>query len=302
MAIDPRGLRTFLMVVRESSFSGAARRLFVSQPAVSVTITQLERGLGVKLLNRARAGVTPTLAGEALVRRAEALEQLLETAEQEASLYARGISGPLRIGGTPGALATLLPPSVRLLAERNPRFAMQVLERPESGLLKLLRTGKIEFAVVTSGIDPVPEDIQEETLSRDPFDLIAGPSNAHLPSPVALSDVRELGWVLPDVAGSFRRQVDALFIASAVKRPDNVIHCDSLQTTKNIVRTTGYVALLPRTVAEPELSMGLLRAIPLSGAPVLRSVGVRVLRERALSPIAAAFVEAMRTAVSVPRS
>jgi len=106
--------------------------------------------------------------------------------------------------------------------------------------------------------------------------LIVGPQP---PVPeLSLGDAISLRWVLPAAAGAFRRQVDALFLAADVTAPTDVIRCDSLLTTKAIVRTTRYVTILPRRVAAAELSIGVLRAIHMNDSHFVRTVGVRYLK------------------------
>lgn len=89
--LDPRALRTFLAVCRESSISGAARVLNISQPSVSVAISQLEHQLGATLFERSRAGIRLTPAGEVLLRRAEAMDGLLRQVHQEVALARDGM-------------------------------------------------------------------------------------------------------------------------------------------------------------------------------------------------------------------
>ncbi len=113
--IDPRALRTFLAVCRANSISGGARLLNISQPSVSIAIAQLEQSIGATLLERSRAGIALTAEGRVLLRRAQAMEGLLKDAEEELRLSRQGIAGPLRVGGTPGALVSLLPGAVRFL-------------------------------------------------------------------------------------------------------------------------------------------------------------------------------------------
>lgn len=295
MELDPRALRTFLAVCRERSISAAARRLHISQPSVSVSITQLERVLGTSLFSRARSGITLTAAGMGLMRRAEALENLLQGAKKEVALAHRGLEGPLVIGGTPGALASLIPKAVGVLRDSQRRFELQILERPDHVLVDLLRAEQIELAIVTTGLEAVPADISEENLLRDPFDLIVGRRNDELPARVALADLVDRHWVLPEAVGAFRRQVDALFIATGASTPLDVIRCDSLLTTKAIVRNTDYMTVLPRQVAAAELSIGVLRAIEIDRSDMLRTVGVRRLAERKLAPLAEAFLETLRS-------
>jgi DNA-binding transcriptional LysR family regulator len=294
MAIDPRALRTFLTVCRAGSISEAARRLCLTQPAVSATILQLEQGLDTMLFERKRSGIALTASGFALRTRAEAMEAVLQTAEREIALLKGAVSGPLVIGGTPGALASLVPPSLARLKESHPAFELQILERSDRELAELLRSERIDLAVVTTGIDPVAEDFAEETILRDPFALLVGPANDHLPERLALSSVIEGRWVLPHAEGAFRRQVDALFLATGTRTPANVIRCDSLLTTKALVRKTDYMTILPHEVAAAELASGAVRAIEIVGADLLRSVGIRMLKDKLLSPFAEALLACMR--------
>lgn len=285
MSIDPRALRTFLAVCRENSISGAARWLNISQPSVSVTISNLEATLNAKLFDRARSGIALSPAGIALRRRAEALEQLLEVAVEEVALVQQAIDGPIRIGGTPGALASLVPAIVKHLSQGDRAFEMRVVERPDGELTDTLRRGEIDIAVVTTGIETPPDDIVEHAIARDPFSLIVGASHAQLPDRIALKDAIAMRWVMPDAAGAFRRQINALFIAAAAPLPREVIRCDSLLTTKAIVRQTDFVALLPRGVADAELAAGSLRAITLIGEQIDRSIGFRTMRDAPATPL-----------------
>lgn len=276
--IDPRALRTYLAVCREKSISAAARALNISQPSVSVAISQLEHQVGATLFERSRTGIRLTPAGEALLRRAEAMDGLLREAKAEVALARDGVLGPLRIGGTPGALVSLVPDAIAKLEQSGVRFALSVIERPDSALIDLLRKREIELAFVTTAIEPPPDDVEERSYARDPFDLLVGRQNEHLPAEMSLRDARDLRWVLPEAAGAFRRQVDALFIAADVSPPRDVVRCDSLLTTKALVRSSRHVTILPRKVAAAELSIGVLRAITLVDATFQRTVGVRMLK------------------------
>ncbi|MFZ2996715.1 LysR family transcriptional regulator [Sphingobium sp.] len=291
--IDPRAIRTFLAVVRSNSISGGARLLNISQPSVSNAIAQLEQVLGASLFERSRSGIVLTLEGEALLRRAESIDSLLRDAEAEVKLASVGVAGPLRVGGTPGALVSLLPDAVRRLEDRIGQFALHVVERPDHDLAAMLHRGEIELAFVTTGIEQPPEGIEERTFSRDPFALIVGRQNDHLPARMSLKDMAAMRWVLPEARGAFRRQIDALFIAADISVPQDIIRCDSLLTTKAIVRGSQRVTILPMQVASAELSIGVLRAITIEEAEFSRSIGVRRLAGGRLSRLATEMLETL---------
>ncbi|MES2157286.1 MAG: LysR family transcriptional regulator [Pseudomonadota bacterium] len=289
--IDPRAIRTFLAVVHGNSISGGARLLNISQPSVSNAIAQLEQALDVSLFERSRSGIVLTPEGEALLRRAESIDSLLRDAEAEVKLASAGVAGPLRVGGTPGALVSLLPDAVRRLEEQIGQFALHVVERPDHDLAAMLHRGEIELAFVTTGIEEPPEGIEEQTFSRDPFALIVGRQNDHLPARVSLRDMKAMRWVLPEARGAFRRQIDALFMAADVPAPQDIIRCDSLLTTKALVRGSRRVTILPMQVASAELSIGVLRAIAIEEAQFPRAIGVRRLAGRRLSRLGAGLLD-----------
>jgi LysR family transcriptional regulator of abg operon len=273
--IDPRALKVFLAVCRANSISGGARLLNISQPSVSNTISNLEAVIGSSLFERARSGIVLTPEGEVLLRHAEAIDSLLRDAEEEIRLVRDDMIGPLRVGGTPGALVSLLPDAVRRLETRVGRFSLHVIERSDAELIEMLRRGEIELAFVTTGIEEPAEGIEEITLSQDPFALVVGPRNDHLPSEVSLESVAAKQWVLPEARGAFRRQIDALFLGADVPVPGDAIRCDSLLATKAIVRGGARMTILPMKVIAAELSIGVLRAITIREAIFPRNVGVR---------------------------
>ena len=293
MALDPRHMSLFLEVVRAGSFSGAAARRNLTQPAVSVAIAQLEHALGARLLDRKRSGVSLTAAGALVWRRAEAIETHLAAAKAEVSAREMGISGPLTVGGTPGALVSLVPNALRYIADEYPNLALHIREGADADLMKLLRAGKVDLLVVTTRVDAMPDDVVEIDVCSDSFVIVSRPDPPRWAPPVSLHDLADEAWVLPAVGGAFRRQVDAMFLVANTAMPHNAIRCDSLATTKEIVRTTGYISLLPQRVVAAEIGHGLLAGLELREQPVRRWIGVRVLAQARNDALTKAFTKAL---------
>ena len=291
--LDPRALLTFHRVCEEGTISAAARALNIAQPSVSSAIAALEARLGVQLFARSRSGIVLTPEGEALRLRASLLHHVLRDAEAELAGLRDGIEGPLHVGGTPGALVSLLPPALHALEAQGRGLAVNVVERPDGALNRMLLAGEIELAFVTTEIEEPPAGLVETTYSRDPFTLVVGRAHDGLPDAMSLHDAAGMAWVLPEAEGAFRRQVDALFIASGLPAPRDVVRCDSLLTTKAIVRDGRRVTILPRQVASAELSIGVLRAIAITEAGFSRSVGIRRAEGRGLTPLALRLLESL---------
>jgi LysR family transcriptional regulator, regulator of abg operon len=291
--IDPRLLQTYLAVCEEGTISGAARRLNISQPSVTNAIARLEQVIGCSLFERTRTGIILSSEGELLRRRAQALKNLLDDTQDELDLSKDGIAGPLRVGGTPGALVSLLPQAILQMEQQWPDFAMHIVEKSDQDLDSALRYGEIEIAFVTVGIQLPPDDIEEILLSRDPFALIVGRENDHLPDELALQDMAGMRWVLPEAQGAFHSQIDALFINADIPPPKEAIYCDSLLTTKAIVRSGKRVTILPKAVAAAELSIGVMRAITIKDTNFQRSVGIRRLKNVEPSRLARALMDCL---------
>lgn len=299
MPLDPRHLRILHHVVRLGSFSAAARALNMSQPAVSMLIAQLERAVGAKLVERGRQGAVPTQIGRILVRRAEMIETVLDLARREVDLGQADIEGPLIVGGTPGALMSLVPGAVGLLAEQGVRYALRVVEASDADLVSMLRELRIDLAVGTAGIGGGPDDIVERAILSDRFVLVMRAEHEFKGTTTNLADVAGLEWVLPDVGGAFQRQIDAVFLHAGVPVPQRAIRCDSLATTKEIIRRSNHISILPYRVVAPDVESGRFRQVALREAPPPRLVGVRMLRERTQMPLADQLVRAMADAAAL---
>ncbi|WP_166306549.1 LysR family transcriptional regulator [Bradyrhizobium sp. 2S1] len=149
-------METFVRVIETGSFSGAARQLRISQPAVSKSIAQLEEFLGVKLLTRSTRGLTPTEAGLGYLERARrALEEAAE-AELAARGAGAGLKGRLRIcAAVTFARIHLIPMLPKFLA-LNPELELEVvlddrqIDLVQEGIDVALRMGKMTDSTLTA--------------------------------------------------------------------------------------------------------------------------------------------------------
>lgn len=291
MRLDPRMLRQFLAVCREGTISGAAKVEHVSQPSISMAMSQLERVLDIKLFERNPKGISLTAAGEALRLKAIAVESLLVTAQDEIKLLAEKINGPLHIGGTPGALASVMGRVITSFCEEFPHFRLKLTECHEETAHRLLKAYDMDIAILTTGMSNSPDDFCEQPIFSDSFALMVGRANADMPQSVHLSELTEARWLMPDKIGGFKHQINALFLNNQLSPPTNVIFTDSILTSKRILIHSDYIAILPTEVVKSELANGMLRAINIENVQSRRKVGLLWLAERELSPFAKAFIE-----------
>src|SRR6218665_739487 len=158
MALDPRLLRILLAVARERSLSGAAARLNMTQPSVSIAIAQLEDRVGRQVVIRDRKGAVLTPTGEVLVRHARAVETVLANAEQDLRHRPEEQDGPLRIGGTTGALLAIVPRVTALLQGEGRKVDIALVDARDQDLPELLRSRAVDLVLSPAPAQAGPHD------------------------------------------------------------------------------------------------------------------------------------------------
>lgn len=149
-------METFVNVVEAGSFSGAARRLNVGQPAVSKTIAQLEERLGVRLLLRSTRGLMPTEAGQNFYERARRSIEEADEADRAAQGAGTGLSGPLRICAAVTFARLHIMPHLNIFLAEHPNLTIDVvlddrnIDMLEEGIDVALRMGALGDSGMTA--------------------------------------------------------------------------------------------------------------------------------------------------------
>src|SRR5262245_39173458 len=125
-----RDLYILSMVVKAGGMAKAARRLNMTQPAVSFAIANLEHMLGVRLLDRSTRGIEPTIYAEAMLRRSTAIFDELKQSVSDVAFLADPTTGALRIGCPETISATVLPRIIERFSTLYPRVAVHVHDVP----------------------------------------------------------------------------------------------------------------------------------------------------------------------------
>lgn len=289
--IDPRQLANLLAVATHGSFNRAATARGISQPALSNSIAQLERRLGVKVLERTRRGSELTAIGQILVRSAQVLETLLVQTSEQVRLQRLGIVGPLRIGVSPSLLLKFMPDLVAQLHRRQPALSLSVVEGLDDQLLPALQTGELDLVLgPVSGLFGTPADITEQALFEDPFSIGVSADHAlSQRSSLTLAELRDAAWVVPRAGSAYRRHVESLFTAAGLPWPINVIETSSLTLVECIVAQTDRVTLITELQAAMHNTWH-IRAIPLSNAG-RRILGVKWRSGMQPSPLAEQVIQ-----------
>jgi DNA-binding transcriptional LysR family regulator len=172
--VEIRELRAFVAVVEDGGLSAAARRLHVSQSALSQTVQSLERQLGAQLLTRNHAGARPTPAGQALVREALSLiehhDRALAAVTRAAGHAASGTAGHLQVGVPLEFPPDILPAALAQLAVTYPDTRVEVRHSSSVTQLAALRAGDLHVALVRDR--PADPDLDAVLAVRESMGVI----------------------------------------------------------------------------------------------------------------------------------
>ena len=133
--IKLRQLEILFAVAECGTMGKAAERLAITQPVISKAIAELERTLGVVLLDRGPQGAEPTLYGRALLKRSIAIFDELRQSVGEVKFLADPTAGELRVGCADSMLSGLLPAIINRLSDRHPRLTFRVGQAPSGASL-----------------------------------------------------------------------------------------------------------------------------------------------------------------------
>src|SRR2546429_5849903 len=146
--LDVTRLRVLDAVARLGSVTAAAREMDYSQPSVSHHLARLEAETGAQLVQRAGRGIRLTQAGRLLADRAAEIIGRIDAADAELSAHVGLSTGRVRLAGFSSAIGSLVPRAVAALTSRHPGLQISLTDTHPPDALELLRTGKIEVAII----------------------------------------------------------------------------------------------------------------------------------------------------------
>lgn len=249
--IDLRALAYFRAVAGEQHFGRAAERLSMSQPPLSVQVRDLERRLGLRLLERRRDGAVPTPAGRTLVRELDAFFPRFAQMLERVRASARGELGTLRIGFVTPAEYSFLPAALREFRAREPGIGLVLHEMTSDAQFDALRDGTLDAGFA---LPPVPHrGLAWLRVLREPL-LLALPAShpaARAPAarPLPLARVADLPLlVFPrDKAPGLHDDILAMF-ARAGLAPTIGQQAIQMQTIVSLVAAGLGMAVVPASL------------------------------------------------------
>jgi DNA-binding transcriptional LysR family regulator len=284
-------LRGFYEISRERSFTRAAGKLFLTQPAISLQIKALEEELGEILFERQR-GLRLTSAGEVLYRHAQEVFWRLERVREEISGVRQVLQGRLAIATSDTICSYMLPSVLGTFRIKHPQVEIDIRNKISSEVGRLVLENEVDFGLATLPLKP--RGLKAEVLwqRRDllicpPGHPLAGRKWVRL---ATLSAYPMLGLERGSVS---RRLLEQDFRAAGVEWPDGM-NLGSIDVMKRLVAVGLGVAVVPQMAVRQEVAAGDLAAVEVRGLKT-RPVGLVEHSGRSRSPAAEAFVGMLRS-------
>lgn len=293
-------LQTLVAVVDEGGIRAAARRLGVSQAAITKAMRLLEEEAGVPLLLRRSRGIDLTEAGQRLLVRARLIARQVDAARAELRQAADGDGGTVAVGVTPFVTLTALGEAFRWFRQRYAAAEVQLIEGLVSRVLPRLRDGTLDLAVVAADVGELPDPaFDRQVLLTTPQCVVVREGHPVLADPSAAA-LAALEWVFTAPADAAAQPGSAaMFRAAGVAPPQRVVRSEALAALA-LLRHADVASVVPLPLLGHPETRGI---VPVPGG-ALRPSDIELLLLRRpdvpLTPAAAYFAHCLGQ-VAAPR-
>ncbi len=290
--IDTRQLRAFAMLAETGSFTQAAKRLHLSQSAVSHSMRALEEDIGCLLFDRVGKKVLLTQAGETLLHHSGKILQEMASARASIEQLGKWGQSRLRLGASTTACEHLLPPVLRELKKHFPKCTINICPGDTLDSLELVRSNRVDLALT---LEPqFEEQFEFHPLFTDELFFCTAPQHPWaVAGAVSREEIPQQNYVLYNKTSYTFRLIEEYFREDEMSI-NTVIELGSMEAIKELVKLGLGVGILAPWICRKELAEGSLVALPLGKRKLRRHWGILHWRSRRLSLVEETFLRLCR--------
>jgi DNA-binding transcriptional LysR family regulator len=293
--MDTRQLAAFCAVVERKSFSQAAERLGVTQPAVSLQVRSLEKRLGRKLLDRSGRRVEPTEAGIALYRGAQRMLALEGQLIEELNAGEEGeLGGTLEVGASTGPGSTVVPVLLCEFQRENPGVMVSLSISDTQSVVDRVAERELELGVV--GAARRHRGVVFEPFFRDEVVLACPPGHRFAGRSVSLEELREEPLIVMQEGAGVRQVIEDELrrVGTRLRDLEPRLELGLQESVKSAVAAGHGVTFISRTAIEADLAAGTLETARVKGLEPSRETSLVRSAGRSPTRAAEAFLEFAR--------
>ena len=286
-------LDAFLAAVETGSIRAAARKLFLSQSALTKALRELEQDLETPLIHRSVRGITLTEGGTRLLGRARLVAQQLLLARTELKQLKGADEGTVSIGVTPLVALTVLPQAVAAFRRQYKNVTLNVVGGLEGIGLPGVRQGRLDFCVMIVAGQQLGEDLVVEPWFSAP-NVVALRAGHPMAGARKLSDLADQEWLVTSFGThGLGTRLLGYFRDSGLPEPARLLHCESVIAALAIVRTSDVITFMPQGLLACPECQGICAA-PIKSPPPGSDFGMVTRVDVPLTPVAEAFAKILR--------
>ncbi len=286
---DSRQLQAFDMLCSTGSFTDTAKRLFLTQSAVSHSMKSLEEECGSRLFRRQGKKVSLTEAGDRLLRFTRPFLVEMEKVREELDGFEKFGVGRIRLGASAQACRFLLPPMLSQFKKEHPlcRFEVKCEDTPRC--LEMLELGEIDLAIT---LEPIRvNEIEFAPCFSDELRVVV-PSNHRWAETgkVNWSEAGEESFILYN-RGSYTFRIINDYLNRAEVRLAGFMEISNPEASKELIKVGMGVGLMADWVVDSEVRRGELKSLPLGRKKLHRTWGVSVRKGREINKAERIFIK-----------
>jgi LysR family nitrogen assimilation transcriptional regulator len=291
--IELRALRYFVSVAEEKSFTRAASRLRIAQPALSRQIKKLEDDLKVQLFVRNARGADLTEAGEILLRRAYLIFNQIQQTHHDVTIHSSRPAGVVSVGMPPTPGEFIAPRLLERAKERYPDIELRFVEGFSGDLEQKLNNNEIGVAVMH---DPAPRDeIRISELLVENLCLVGKTGTLNKPT-YSLAEAGSYPLIMPSRPNFLRILIDGH--AEQLGIPLNIVtRSDGIGHTKSLVKYGHGFTILTYGAIISEVQQGVLEAAPITEPEILWTLCVAMRTDQSQKKTLSVIEELIREVV-----
>jgi LysR family transcriptional regulator of abg operon len=282
--MDVRHLRNMLAVIEEGSLGKAARRLNISQPALTKSIQRLEEHLGVRLFDREVRGMKPTFYADSLIGYAKAACIGMAEAERQIAALRNGTEGTITIAGPPLIMTELLPQVLVRISQERPNLQVRVVAQDKELFTELLE-GKFSLVVAMLYNEMPKQGLAKQWLFDDRQVLVMRPDHPLAKRrKVKPGDLLQQKWVFADSDHWSQQRLKLYFEQNGLALPRARVESRDPAVMKSIIMISDHIGMMAKLGVEKEIAKGLLKFVDIDSPLMLRPIGIVRRENEPMSP------------------
>jgi DNA-binding transcriptional LysR family regulator len=284
-------LRTYIEVIKAGSFSEVAKRLLISQPAVSFQIQKLEQELGVRLIDRRQKKLVMTEAGKRLLAFAKLFDNEHQTLVRDFEHLREEVSGNLVIAASTMPGDFILPPILGEFKRQHPAVNIQVAATDSAGVIEMVKGG--EYDIGFCGVLPEDRDLEAVKIAEDEIVLIVFPEHPFAGrKQVPFLEVSAEPLIFREPTSGTQRSVEAILSNAGfdLSRCKPALVLGTTEAVVTAVEAKSGIAFVSNLAIKKSVALGLVKEVKIKGVNIKRDFFCIYRKQRVVSRLLEEFI------------